>query len=212
MPLLLGLQLHSSLLLKLMSLEGDTKGFIICSSQPPDKSIPPSPPPGAGRQASARRDHWHEELQRARCPAQLPVTTSLLPPSQHCRSCSFMIQSWLMTWWGAHTAIQLKNYWDKTCIFKTSENSLLINPVFQKELCWREVAFSGEYRLKTENRKGFSDQMIILCCGLKQCSFALNNPAMVKFKYLLALRARFILHTCEGEGYRQCFHLRNVVK
>lgn len=173
-------QLHSSLLLQQhTSLEGGTKGFIICSSQPPDKSrqAPPLPPP-EGRQASlARRDHWHGELQKGQCPGSGTCHHQLAPslPRTHCRGCSFMIQSWLVIWWGAHTAAQLRNYWDETCLFKTSDNSL-INPVFQKEQCVRDVAFSGVYRLKTENR---NDQISILWCGLKHCSSTLNNLPMV---------------------------------
>lgn len=157
-----------------MSLDGGTKGFIICSSQPPDKSTPTSPQK-AGRPALAKRDHGHEELQEAQCPGS--ATCHHQPaPLQGCaaEATHFMIQSWLMTWWGAHTAVQLRNYWDETCLFRISENSLT-NPVFQKEFCLRDVAFSGAYRLNTENRKGLNDQLGILCCGLKHCSLFIHT-------------------------------------
>lgn len=93
-PLLLGLQLHSSLLLRHMSPEGDTKGFIICSSELPDKSVPPSPP--TRKQAGKPLPDVTTDMKS--CRGTVPWLSYLSPPAcsspgMLCRSCSFMIQS-----------------------------------------------------------------------------------------------------------------------
>lgn len=57
--------------------KGGTKGFIICSSQPPDKSIPPSPP--ARRQAGEPCQTWPLAWRAAE--GTVPRLRDLSPPA-----------------------------------------------------------------------------------------------------------------------------------
>lgn len=84
-PLLLGLQLHGPFLLKRMSLEGGTKGFIIHSSgqaqHRQNRAFPLLPPPES-RQASPAAPLHCDHLQMKSCRRHPVPRPSCPPPPQ----------------------------------------------------------------------------------------------------------------------------------
>lgn len=154
-PLLLGLQLHSPFLLKHMSLEGGTKGSIICSSEQAEHSQNrafPFLPPLENRRATPAltREHLHmKSCRRHRVP-----WLSCLPPPQVVPSregsseAAHLWTSYLCSWLDGKFKLQfnLRKREMRFVFFKTTKNSLLILLIFQKELFLKVTAFSGRHR------------------------------------------------------------------